>query len=94
MSSSGGDKTLMCRLCKVLPEKLIMESGADRIHCPSCGWEEDFDVAVRIAGEYEIRRLQDKHIRDPLRKAAAGSKHLRYIPGNRSNPLPPRFMYL
>ena len=93
-TSSGGGKTLMCRFCKVLPEKLIIEGGPDRILCPSCGREDNFDVAVRIAGEHANYEILQEH-QNRMKRLFRGSQSTRYIPGRLPRRQRPRvFVYL
>ena len=74
------DKTLVCRRCKV-PPKIIREEGSlNKISCPVCGVNEDFDVARRRAAEHANRDLMkgiSNLIASKFKRSKSSSSHPR-----------------
>lgn len=91
---SRGDKTLMCRFCKVPPELHRVEAGSDRIVCPKCDRYDSLDVARRMALQYAEGEIVDS-VQEMIRRTFARSQHIRHVPGRRKHRVRPRvFMYL
>ncbi len=85
------DKTLVCRLCNVLPERLRDESGRepDLIRCPSCGAQGKLNEVRLLAAKYVSHGIIDDFPNN-LTRSFSGSKHVRYVKGKRSHlPAPP-----
>ena len=81
-------KTLYCRRCNGLPERVVEEGRRDVIRCPRCGVFGDFEKARKLAVIYAGRSLTHDAIRNHQRRTAAGLKgvkHVSYRPGKIPN---------
>ena len=89
-------KTLYCRLCNGLPERIVEEGKRDLARCPKCGVVSDYEEAVQRAKEYFARSLVYSEHRKHQQKTAAafkGSKNVSYRPGKIPILSPPDFIF-
>ena len=93
MSRSGDEKTLVCGLCKVLPETLLLEDGSYRLECGNCGRQADRDVAIR-EGAQQISDDIIKEHQERTRRAMRGLQGVEYIPGRIPQRRTPPFIYI
>ena len=77
-------KTLYCRRCNGLPERIVEEGKRDLARCPQCGVVSDHEEAVQMAKEYFARSFGHSEYRKHQQKTTAafkGSKNVSYLPG-------------
>ena len=77
-------KTLYCRRCNGVPERIVEEGKRDLARCPRCGVVSDYEEAVQMAKEYFARSFGHSEYRKHQQKTAAafkGSKNVSYLPG-------------
>ena len=77
-------KTLYCRRCNGLPERIVEEGKRDLARCPRCGVVSDYEEAVQMAKEYFARSFGHSEYRKHQQKTATafkGSKNVSYLPG-------------
>ena len=93
---TSSEKTLVCGRCEIVPKASLVDGQPDRIICPGCGIEADFEeareLAVIHAGK-EISRDAIKGLQDSLVRSTCGSKHVEYIPGKIPAPTLPAFVF-
>ena len=89
-------KTLYCRRCNGLPERIREEGKRDLVRCPQCGVVSDYEEAVQMAKEFFARSFVHSEYRKPQQKTAAdfkGSKNVSYRPGKIPILSPPDFIF-
>ena len=86
------EKTLVCRRCNVRPKAILVDGHPNRIVCPSCGQEADFNEAVKAAGQV-VSRDVIKDLQDSLVRSTRRSKHVKYVPGRVPATASPDFVF-
>ena len=86
------DKTLVCRHCNVLPQRVRVEGNADRIRCPRCGVETLLDIATKAAVRHASRSII-KNFQDSMVRSTRGLKHVKCTPGKLSGSQVPDFVF-
>ena len=93
---TSSEKTLVCGRCEIVPKASLVDGQPDRIVCPGCGIESDFEeareLAVIHAGK-EISRDAIKGLQDRLARSTRRSKHVKYTPGRIPTSIPPAFIF-
>ena len=85
-------KTLVCRICKTLPEEVVVEGQLNRLRCPRCGISGEREHVLKLANEYMSHQLIEEH-QKALQRMTQRSKFIQYRKGYFRRLTPPTFVY-